>query len=107
VSRVLTRDGFTVLEAASGEEAVARAHEFDGTIDLVISDLVMPGMDGRELSRHIGRTRPTIRTILMTGYSDDLPRRAADADADDAEMLHKPFTPAELVRRVRAALSLT
>jgi len=105
VARVLARDGFHVIEAGSGEEAIVRARDFDGAIDVVISDLVMTGMDGRELAHHLAGTRPELRFILMSGFNDIVPRLESDPDTISESMLYKPFTPAELSRRVREVLS--
>jgi len=102
VSRVLAREGYGVLQAASGEDALQRIREFDGPIDLVLTDVVMPGMDGRELARSVSDRRPDARVVLMSGYSDELPR--IEVDAGNIRILHKPFTPAELTRAVQEVL---
>jgi PAS domain S-box-containing protein len=103
VSRVLAREGYSVLQAASGEEALQRIRDFDGPIDLVLTDVVMPGMDGRELATAVATRRPDARIVLMSGYSDELPR--IEIDAGNIRILDKPFTPAELTRAVDEVLA--
>ena len=101
VARVLAREGYSVLQAASGAEALKRVSEFEGPIDLVLTDVVMPGMDGRDLARSVTGSRPDARVVLMSGYSDELPR--IDVDPGDIPILRKPFTPAELTRAIEEA----
>ena len=103
VSRVLARDGYSVLQAATGEEALERIRTFDGPIDLVLTDVVMPGMDGRELATAVAGRRPDARIVLMSGYSDELPR--IEIDVGNFRILDKPFTPAELTRTVQEVLA--
>jgi CheY-like chemotaxis protein len=67
----LRNSGYTVLAAGSGQQALAVASEHDGQIDLLITDVVMPKMSGRELSQMLGRVRPDLKTIHMSGYTDD------------------------------------
>ena len=103
VCRVLVRSGYTVLEAASGVDALERAGRHDGPIDLLISDVVMPEIGGRELARSLTAVRPETRVILMSGYADDLRVRGGDVPAGTA-ILDKPFTPDQLTRKVREIL---
>ncbi len=92
--------GYLVLCADSGEAALRLARNHPGPVDLLITDVVMPGMDGPELAATVGRERPGLRVLFMSGYPD----RRAPADEADA-CLAKPFTPTELARAVQQALA--
>ncbi|MEQ1690356.1 MAG: ATP-binding protein [Gemmatimonas sp.] len=102
---VLERQGYRVLEAANGEAAVAISRAFSGHIDLLLTDVVMPGMGGRELAEIIRRLRPGIRVIFASGYADD-EALLGDVRRNAETFLQKPFAVHELVRRVRRALDL-
>ncbi len=102
IQRVLTAAGLEVVEADCAESALEWLRARDTAFDLLISDIVMPGMNGRELASIVTSERPEIRILLVSGY-------AADAiDAGDAlpgvGLLEKPFTPADLVARATALL---
>jgi CheY-like chemotaxis protein/anti-sigma regulatory factor (Ser/Thr protein kinase) len=105
VRSALARAGYRVLAARDGEEAMVRAAAHDGRIDLLLTDVVMPNVNGRELARRFRAARPDARVLFMSGYAADV---IADEGAlnGDAELLVKPFTPEELEARVRAALGL-
>ena len=100
VCRWLERAGYLVLEAADGMEALELAGEHAGEIDLLLSDVVMPGMGGIELCRTLSELRPGFVCILMTGYSD---RELMSTCAD--RVLQKPLQEAELLDAVKAVLS--
>ena len=107
--RALERQGFTLLVAASGEEALAaaeaRARAADaGPVDLVITDLMMPGIGGDELLRRLTSLFPDARALLMSGYSAEGLAQAGLAGRR-VDFLQKPFTLDELARRVRAVLA--
>jgi len=104
VSRVLAREGFRVLEAGTGEEALRRAHESREPVELLLADVVLPDTDGREVARRLLAENPQLRVLLMSGYSEELPRVAEPA-ALEAPRLHKPFTPTELASRVHEAFA--
>ncbi|HTE47563.1 MAG TPA: PAS domain S-box protein [Gemmatimonadaceae bacterium] len=102
--RILEREGYTVLAAADGVEAIDAAAAFKGQIHLVLTDAVMPRVGGGELVRALHETRTDFRVLYMTGYTeDDLVRRGLGAN--QGELLHKPFTPEALTERVRLALN--
>ena len=101
--RVLEQAGYTVLAAAGGAEAIQLAQGHKGPIDLLLTDVVMPGMSGRELARRMVEVRPGVRVLYMTGYSDEAVARHGVLDPG-ATLLQKPFTPAVLAREVRAVL---
>jgi PAS domain S-box-containing protein len=95
--------GYTVLGASSGREALSVASQHEGHIDLLITDLVMPKMSGRELSQMLGSLRPDMKTICMSGYSDDAMLRHGIHELG-AIFLQKPFSLGTLARKVRDAL---
>ena len=102
-ARVLAGRGYTVLTAANGEDAlrVARAHP--GTVDLLLTDVVMPGMSGSTLARQLLAERPGLRVLYMSGYTDADIVHHGVLDAGTM-FLEKPFTPQVLARHVRDAL---
>jgi two-component system cell cycle sensor histidine kinase/response regulator CckA len=102
--RALLRFGFNVLPAAGGEEALQVANEHNGEIDLLLTDVMMPGMNGVEVAKRIQRLRPGIRVFYMSGYADqDLVGQGLLQPG--THFLQKPFTPQELGGRVRDVLS--
>ena len=68
---VLETNGYRVLEAAAGEEAIQQCRHCPGPIDLLLTDVVMPGLSGRQLAEQIRSLRPGLRTLFMSGYTDD------------------------------------
>ncbi len=101
--RGLGRRGFTVIEAAHGGEALRVALDHDGAIDLVLSDLHMPGMHGHELAARLAVERPRLKVLFMSGSSGE----ASDAGGVDAvrpPFIAKPFSIEDLVARVRETL---
>ncbi|MHB1311789.1 MAG: ATP-binding protein [Gemmatimonadaceae bacterium] len=103
VRAALSRAGYRILAARDGEEALTRAAAHEGRIDLLLTDVVMPGLNGPELARQFRRVRPEARVLFMSGYAAD---HIADEGmlSGDADLLAKPFAPDELVVRVRTAL---
>jgi len=91
------------LEASDGIEALVRAAAHQGDIDLLLTDVVMPGLNGRQLARRFRAARPSVRVLFMSGYAADLIGTGGESPGD-ADLLVKPFTPDELVARVCAAL---
>jgi two-component system cell cycle sensor histidine kinase/response regulator CckA len=100
--RVLAADGYTVLVARDGEDALQVAAAHGGTIDLVLTDLRMPAIDGRELIRRLVAARPSLRAVMMSGYPDD---ERAELDGSAYPMLAKPIEASDLLRVVRDALA--
>ncbi|HUF12626.1 MAG TPA: MHYT domain-containing protein [Longimicrobiales bacterium] len=104
VARVLRLKGYDVAVAASGSEALERLQAADVRCDLLVTDVVMPGMSGRELVERIGDSRPGLRVLFISGYTEDavvLQR----IDSANVDFLQKPFTPDQIARRVAAALA--
>ena len=99
----LERHGYQVLAAANGDSAIAIARAYSGNIDLLLTDVVMPGMSGREVAENLRVMRPGIQVIFASGYTDD-EGLLGDVRKDERSFLQKPFTALDLVRRVRAAL---
>jgi PAS domain S-box-containing protein len=101
--RVLERSGYSVLEAESGTAALALLAAHTGPLDLVVSDLVMPGMTGIELAEELKKTRPTLRVLFTSGYSADVVSDRFHPDGD-WNFISKPYGVRELVQEVRRVL---
>jgi CheY-like chemotaxis protein len=104
-ARALRESGYEVLEAESGEAALALARDHPGTIHLLLSDAVMPGMSGKILAERLRAVRPGLRVVFMSGYTDDAVL-ARDVVESGVAFLQKPFTPAHLAAVVRSALDV-
>jgi two-component system cell cycle sensor histidine kinase/response regulator CckA len=103
VLRVLKKFGYTVLEAHDGAEAIAASKNFSGKIDLLMTDLVMPGMNGRELADKLLEQRPGLAVLFTSGFTaDDVMKRGVELEAVD--FLGKPYLPADLATKVRSIL---
>ncbi|MGZ5427355.1 MAG: response regulator, partial [Thermoanaerobaculia bacterium] len=100
---ILEAQGYTVLEAASGDEALEVARSHAGEIHLVATDVVMPGMSGRVLWDQLRVLRPDSRVLFMSGYTDDAIARHGVLEPGIA-FLQKPFTPFSLAQKVREVL---
>ena len=104
VRETLISRGYQVLEAEDGEAGLAAATKHDGTIHLVITDVVMPGMGGRELVKHLSQTRPETKVLYLSGYTEDAIISDGTIESGTA-FLQKPFTLQNLSRKVREVLS--
>jgi PAS domain S-box-containing protein len=100
---ILEMNGYRVLEASSGDEALATYKQHEGRIDLVITDVVMPQMSGRELAQSLEALRPGIKVLYVSGYTDDAIVRHGLLDEGIA-FIQKPFTPEAFSRKVREVL---
>ncbi|MSR22166.1 MAG: response regulator [Gemmatimonadetes bacterium] len=103
--KALLRLGYTVLSAEGGEDALRLARDYQGRIHLLLTDVMMPGMNGLVVASKVTRFRPGIRIFFMSGYADrDLVRQGL-LDPE-THLLEKPFSPQELGERVREILDL-
>jgi CheY-like chemotaxis protein len=100
---ILERQGYTVLEAPNGAAALSIASDHEGSIDLLLTDVVMPGMSGRKLAEDLGVIRPSTRVLYMSGYTDDAVVRHGVLTASTA-YVQKPFGPEALAAKVREVL---
>jgi CheY-like chemotaxis protein len=101
VLKILRRASYSVLEAENGEAALRVAEAHPGKIDLVITDMYMPGLRGPEVADRLARTRPGLRVLFMSGYADQDPRTGVPAGAN---FLNKPFSGTDLAKTVEAVL---
>jgi CheY-like chemotaxis protein len=103
-STILERQGYHVVACASGAEALALMKSLERQpVDLLLTDLVMPGMSGRELAERVVSQRPNVRVLYTSGYTEDVVIHRGIAD-DDMQFLAKPYSVQELSRRVREVL---
>jgi hemerythrin-like metal-binding protein/PAS domain S-box-containing protein len=101
--RALRSGGYQVLAAASGDEALALDPAILGRVQLLVTDVVMPGLDGRATAEEMRRRNPSLRVLYVSGYTPDVIAQRGALDAD-TEFLPKPFTAELLLSRVRAIL---
>ena len=101
--KALQSNGYRVLEAKNGGEALMILDRHEGPLDLVLSDVVMPGMSGRELAERLKLTRPDLRVLYMSGYPNEVLAKRGIMEPG-IDWIAKPFGPDELSTRVRAAL---
>jgi two-component system, cell cycle sensor histidine kinase and response regulator CckA len=103
VCRTLRGGGYRTLEAAHGGEALDILEAGSDTVDLIVTDVVMPGMDGRELGRRLAQSRPTLPILYMSAYDvNDIFRRGSPRTS--APFLQKPFPPDLLIDSVEQLL---
>lgn len=98
VCQVLEMAGYVVLSAGSGEAALDQARQLQHPVDLVLTDVVMPGMDGQELAEELTALWPEVKILFMSGYPDGIINQRGVAPAP-AALLQKPFSPDKLVQR--------
>ncbi len=103
-SRALSARGYTVLEAASGLEALAIVEEGEHAIDLVVSDVVMPEMDGPSLLREVRKHQPHLKVIFVSGYAEDAFRKNLP-EGETFNFLPKPFSLKQLVETVKKTMA--
>jgi len=105
--RQLTREmlevrGYKVLEACNGQDALAICNSFDGPIHMTLTDVVMPGMTGRELAEQAVKIRPEMKVLLMSGYTDEISK--AGFLHPGLHFIEKPFTSNSLALKIREVL---
>jgi DNA-binding NtrC family response regulator len=103
---MLVKQGYHVLEAATPEEALGIARNSGQPIQLLLTDIVMPGSSGFELTKAIQETRPDLKVLYMSGYTDNQVSRSW-AIEPDTPFIQKPFTVAALTQKLREALAGT
>jgi two-component system cell cycle sensor histidine kinase/response regulator CckA len=99
----LSRHGYKVLVATGGDEALRLAAHYDGPIHLLLTDVVMPAMSGADVSRALVLSRPGVRVLFASGYTDSVIVRHGVLEPD-VDFIEKPFTPERLLTRIRAVL---
>ncbi len=102
-SRALRNKGYKVVEAKSGEAALEVLSNYGGTIDLMITDIVMPQMDGTQLIRHVRERMPDLKVICISGYAEESFRKRLDT-VEDIHFLSKPFSLDQLAGKVKEVM---
>lgn len=100
---ILSANGYRVIEATNGQEALDRVRTFEGPLDLLLTDVIMPVMKGTELARRLSVERPGLKIVFMSGYNEESIFGGRDAN-EPAVLIQKPFAPQDLLRRVREVL---
>lgn len=100
---VLSQAGYAVLEASTGEMAMDMIARHEGTINLLLTDVMMPGLNGRVLAKRLMSKQPDLRVLYLSGYAEDVGVHHGVLDSD-TPLLHKPFTADRLAERVREVL---
>ncbi len=100
---ILARQGYTVLMAKNGTEALALLQSHEGAIDLLLTDVVMPEMNGKELYNKVAEKHPELRVLYMSGYTDNVIAHHGVLD-DGVEFIQKPFTVQALAEKVRRVI---
>jgi CheY-like chemotaxis protein len=106
-TRILQVGGYTVLEAASGEEALAVEASHVGPIDLVFTDVVLPGMSGHRVADALKARRPELPVLYASGYDQEMIAARAGGGEPGVGYLPKPYRPEELLGRIRELLGST
>ena len=102
VVRMLYRLGYKVLHAESGQRALTVSAMFYGPIDLLLTDVVMPGMNGQQLSEELKRSRPDLKVLYMSGHQTD--EFKGDLAIPESHLIQKPFSTEQLAARLRGLL---
>jgi CheY-like chemotaxis protein len=102
---VLASQGYSVLDARDGDEALLLAQQHRGAIHLLIADVVMPGLSGRDLAARLTAERPDLRVLYTSGYTENMMIRTGIEES--LALLAKPFLPADLLQKVRETLEAT
>jgi CheY-like chemotaxis protein len=100
---ILEMHGYTILEAADPNEAIRLCQSYEGRIDALLTDIVMPHMNGKQLSEVLLPTRPEMKVLFMSGYTDDAVVRKGILEPG-VDFIQKPFTPSTLAAKIRGAL---
>lgn len=100
---ILRHEGYSIVEANNGLDAIRLCQDENTRFDLIISDMVMPGLGGRGVAEHVQKTRPDVPILLMSGYTRDAAIHSAELGPESL-FIEKPFTPEALMQKVRDAL---
>jgi PAS domain S-box-containing protein len=101
--RILARRGYEVVEASDGPSALQAWEHHDGHIDLLLTDVVMPGMSGKELAERLAERQPGLEPVFMSGYTDDVVLRHG-VEGEEQQLVQKPFDAETLLAAIRTAL---
>jgi CheY-like chemotaxis protein len=104
IQRVLKEAGYNIVQATNGREAMNLLLEYTGPLDLVLTDIVMPEMSGRELVRHLKVRWSHLKVMCMSGYTDQTVQRHGILEQCD-HFLQKPFTPSMLLERISSLVT--
>lgn len=102
-SEVLERLGYKILEAENGEEAMERASTYEGEIHLLLTDVIMPKMNGKDLAVKLATLRPDMRILFMSGYNEDIVSEKGVLN-EGIHYINKPFSPARIAKKIREVL---
>jgi CheY-like chemotaxis protein len=103
-TRSLLRSGYRVLVAANGDEALRQVDQHQGTIHLLLTDVVMPGMNGRQLAQRLAALYPEIRTLYTSGYTENAIAHGGIIE-EGLSFIGKPYTPQALGQKIREVLA--
>ena len=106
IRRVLESEGYDMLEASNGDEALSLASDHAGSIDLLVTDVVMPRMDGFTLSAQLAKDRPDTRVVYLSGFADQSATVRGGLRSEGRAFLLKPFTRDRLLETVRTQLDV-
>jgi two-component system, cell cycle sensor histidine kinase and response regulator CckA len=104
MAEMLEKQGYRVLKAANGKEAAAACNKYEKEIDLLITDVIMPGINGPALAKKLTMLKPGMRILYVSGYTSNIIIHQGFLDPDVA-FLQKPFSSSTLVAKVREVLS--
>jgi CheY-like chemotaxis protein len=104
LQRTLEGAGFSVLSASDGAEALRLCQQHGGAIDLTVSDIVMPQLNGLQMMEQIRAARPNLKFLFITGFADEF-RELRELNKNIADVLEKPFLPSDLVGKVEKMLN--
>jgi len=104
VSTALKKVGYHVIEASNGDEAKEKMKTFGDSIDLVLTDIVMPGLTGKQLVDELSKIQANFKSLYMSGYPNDIIVQKDTLDKD-AQFIQKPFSPVSLINKVKDILN--